>query len=1159
MKRRSPNSRFGIPATNASPSSLPPLAIASAPSPRRAPLAQLQDEELTTLQTQFADRVRAQKQLCDASQLLQLAKTASSTVSDAHDTEGDGLNKASDVFAQTKQTIRSLEPKCQHTAQFLSTLVSHIEELVQLKLHKEIDKAAAHPQMNNRTNTHTLLSPSVDNREDNEAEDDSSSDSNSNNSEKESDREESPDREENQGSPRRKQPDAWNKYQHPSPPTTKFRTTLRCRKFPPTRVPDDEHIAVTTTYTPFGHRASGVNAGELQLTESTDADENRGKEWTVVLFPRTKPSLNHTEIDAFIQWAERKLEDARVGSSNEGDQAGQFQEQMKLRELLCYELTRLVFDKCPTTARFLHGLFVELTEIVAQTMHAAERDARIMSQHQKNAQLELQRLQARRTAMEGSLYALQDTMRRRQQHLLTERERIIRQRKKLNLLLAADQILIRHVIAVLQHGVESAEEILTAKGEGDGRTSTIDALTSLAPPTTVSPPYTALDELYEIVGSKFATLPEVLQAKRNYDKQQLDHLQAAQDDIVVDDSLGQRKVIVLDTKDIVLASEEFKSALPRLTRLLTTKCPDSSVGWAAEELWDQALFIPSPEDVQDLDRDVQRLCAQVETVVLKQRRQRAIADDRVNVDTQTDITTCGPPNFRGRTRANGLMSLQLLKQNMASDIHSISPAPSSRRSAPTTTTLSTTIGASGRPIKAKIQTPRLALLQETNLELFERFLPEALRLLVRSIPVDYEPRQLSLVVVHGLISYVFNEMWSLIQQENLQNSGHGRRAVGMASTAHPLLISVRSIHEYLYRIYLEHFQTSSFAVCRLLDLLISASRLDTQSCKVLLFCRLLGLPGTDPLPEGSFWFLIKSIHVLQRACTSSGNYFLLDANGINEFVPQASAWDAMNQLFHNATKDIHKRLRMRLAGLASVYGAVWIPAYNVIDLIIEEWTVGQVVLRTALEDKMFIRNPEVSTDHQDGIVSYTEFLSVFERLNLRTSRLEVTQMYHQLLTSAKQKPPVTKSGSASDGLKHSEAIDVDRFNEQWVSIILRAINQSQHQQIATFNGQYTHRKPSSTDGSSGNGAGTAVHFGPPPEAQANATQKLSYRFLKATWEQTKPDFIHWLDLQFHDIGLQVRLVQHMDSICSNHETNVLHAWRNFQQLIQIAAVENPDE
>lgn len=761
-----------------------------------------------------------------------------------------------------------------------------------------------------------------------------------------------------------------------------------------------------------------------------------GPQWTVVLFPRVRPSLSREEIGAFISWAQKTLDRVEkseqcVGGSSLGDSNAAtaatewFLDQLAARELVAYELSRLVFDKCPTTARFLHGLFVELQELAARTLAAADKEARVLDQRYRNALLEQQKLKARREAVESSLMSLQDTMKQRQQQLLTERECTIRQRKKLNVLLAADQVVIRRVVGVLQHVIECADELLTAvrdKSEGTSGSSLPSAALA-ASVSSCSAPYVAVQDLVELVATKFAALPEVQQAKRECDsdgRQPLCSNNTADRGAHTGGDCGtcndanvtaERQVIVLDTDGVVVAADEFKAALGRLTWLLTTKCPDSGVGWAAEEMWDQALFIPSPEDVQDVGRDVQRLCAHVEEFILHGRRRRLLHHrdgNRVHRATQTELTTCGPGFLRGRQRANAFLSARAglsasvsLMPNVdvenyfkgaASETGSRSQPPTHRsgqqHSTAATLSKERVLGVTSNGqvcVSQSTETQpsaatRLALLRESNNELLSKFLPEGLRPFVRSIPVDYEPRQLSLTVVHAVISYVFNEMWALVQQENLQNmsaNSNVRRFGSAASSSMP--ISVHSAHEYLYRIYLEHFQTLSFAVCRVLDLLVSASRLDTQSCKVLLFCRLMGLPGTDPLPPDSFWFLLKALHVLQRACIGSGNYFLLDAHGVNEFVPQASAWEALSQLFHNAGNDVIKRLRMRLAGLASVYGAVWIPAYNVMELVVEEWILGQAALRSVLEETMFTHrnaNGAGGSSAQDVIPTFTEFFGV---------------------------------------------------------------------------------------------------------------------------------------------------------------------------------------
>lgn len=1142
-----PLSRLGIsPLQYSSTStSLPPLVTTS---PR---LSEQRDAERTVLEAQLATRVAAQRSSTDLARLLQLVTEAVDASQENEDITG-----GQDVFEETTRLVGAISARCPNVAQLLGGLLREARKVVQDELRKESENAE-------RRQNHTRLSTTE------VASDD------------ESDLESEEERQCNE---------PYGSVRSPAaPPRQRFRTTLRSRRFPPTRVRNAEKIVRKTSYTPFSlQRRGAVANGELLLATDPSTDDDGGEQWSIVLFPRARPSLSREEIDAFMQWATITLARPQCETDGRTNLSARFLDRLAVRELVGYELTRLIFDKCPTTARFLHGLLVEFQQLATRSLASVEKDAQVLEQRHQNAQRELQKLTVRREAVESSLAALQDTMRRRQQQLLTLRERGIRQRKKLNVMLAADQVVIRRVMSVFQHCVECADDMMTSTND------------RAAPSFAVSPTiacyaeYTAVQELYDLVTTKYAMLPEVQLAHHECQderKRKSDNLEILSEEGIECESTENR-VIVFDVEAMSLAADEFKAALGRLGRLLTTKCPDSSVGWAPEDLWDQALFIPSPDDVKDIDRDVQRLCARVEAFILEDRHFHVtgLREGRcATIAIQTDMSTCGPGYLRGRQRANAFLSAQTvltagapsllpnvdvespIKKKGQQSMHNatkgtIAARRHQRESSADMNANTDVITSSGQLLHHRIgEVPpataaRMSMLRESNDELFREFLPEGLQEFVPCIPVDYEPRQLSLAVVHAVISYTFNEMFSLVQQDNLHHMNGGRlgaRRYGASAAAIPIV--VRGAHEYLYRIYLEHFQTPSFAICRLLDLLISASRLDTQSSKVLLFCRLMRLPGTDPLPPDSFWFLLKAIHILQRACIGSGNYFLLDANGVNEFVPQASAWEALSQLFYNSGSEVMKRLRMRLSGLASVYGAVWIPAYNIMEFVVEEWISGQTTMRAQLEELMLKHNQiTCAADGSDAsttrLLTLAEFRTMFETLNLRVSRTDTAQAYRQLLSNATTQPSEQVAPSSGN-----PPFDTEKFTEQWLALMLSAINRAQHQQLQPPQAYTGIKAVVESTGSSASGSvGATVNFGAPCETLVAANQGLSRRFLKATWEQTKSDFIRWLDLEFHDIGLQVRLIQQMDLVSESTDMPIHQAWRAFQQLIQIVALGSPD-
>lgn len=692
-----------------------------------------------------------------------------------------------------------------------------------------------------------------------------------------------------------------------------------------------------------------------------------------------------------------------------------------------------------------------------------------------------------------------------------------------------DQILIRSVAGLIQHLLDLSEELITALTVDDphgllgGGQPVIQQLHNGEDESDEdNQRFEIVDELYDLVKSKYQSLGDVQKTIRKVEEARREAEELAKEAALSIDAAEHamnaparnEQVIILDIDKIVTATEDFKNALRRLNRLVSIKSPDSIVGWDAQELWDQALFIPPHEDIQDLDRDVLRLCKYVEDHILHRRHEARELGCHAAV--QTDISAC--VSFRPRGRANGFVSF------------------------PTTFSFEPDQSALISEVKKSTEIPRGSKETcEEHREILEKFLPAEFRHFVNEIPDDFSPRQLSLSNVHSIISYLFNEMWLLVQEEFLRQP---KKFTITATTSH--LIPVASIHEYVYRIYLLHFRDPGFVTSRLLDLLVSTSRIDTQSCKVLLFCRLLNLPGVDPLSKDAFWFVLKTLHILQRACTSTGNYFHLDASGENEFIPQSSATDALNILFRGATNDVMKRLRLRLAGLASVYGTIWIPASNVIEFVMEEWKAAQDTLRMAIKEKIvqeqYADSVSPSTTlNSKKLPSFDAFLRVFQELHLKPHRVEAAQAYRQLISSSKQ---VKKHGGGDVA-----TVNVELFSQHWMQLILHAMNQAQQQQFVPTSQQHA----SNVGSGSSVGAGSGIHFGPTSDALLSANRHLSFCFLKATWEQTKKDFIRWLDVEFHDIGLQVRLIQQMDNILNQEETAVQVGWKSLQQLIQITS------
>ncbi|KAJ0397540.1 hypothetical protein P43SY_003401 [Pythium insidiosum] len=1113
--------RLGIEQT-----ALPPL---PSPSPRSPPrrLAELQQDERAAFERDLRLRLAVNRDAHGDSSSLGALRAAVVRALDA----APPLASSESCFSDAKALARQLEPSLPFLAQFLLELVQSIEQLAVASLRREAAELAA-PAPASPVSSASASSGS------------------------------SHDEEEEAEQQQQQQPSS------PSPPaattSTTFRTTLRSRRFPPSRVPRAEAVTTECAYTPF-ELAPPARHPDPSALELHGRDAQGSARWTVVRFPRARPRLCADEVAAFVAWATAKQrEGAAVVDSPDAIRAD-----LARRELLCFEFSRLVFDRCPTTARLLHGLFAQLVALVTRALALAAREAEIMAQRHKNVQLELSRLLERRARVAAALQALERALSRRQQLLLRERERIVRQRKRLNQLLCADQVLLRGLAGLLHHAQDLADDLTHSQSLHPDAQLGLGAAHVL--PVAEDARFSGVERLLQVVLHKYAGLPGVpalAAAWRPRDR--LGRADAGDEgDADPVDAESDPPVIVVDLADVRAAADDLKALLARLQRVVSAKTPDSAVGWDAQELWDQALFIPPPEEIQDLERDVTRLCAQVEHALL-QRRRHAHAVLRCDAAAQTELSACVP---RGQSRSRSPGRGRQPRWPRPVDAR---PEPAASPADATAAALdaierwtrrrSCRVVAPSRPKTAPAAASALAAstISELHQELLDHVLPAGFRAALAPIPPDYAPQQLSLADVHTAISYVLNGIWLLVQDD-------AQRPVRFSTAlAARRVLPLEPVHAYVLRVYLQHFRAAEVATARLLDLLGSANRLDTQSCKVHLFARLLGLPGVPALSWDGGWFVLKALHVLQRCCAQSGHYFLLDAAGDNEFVPQASASEAIGLLFAAAPNEVLKRMRLKLAGLASVYGAVWIPAYNILTLLLDEWAALQDALRRNVEERLLEMDHEDGADddnnddeddderrRRDGgaaatdaaaiaagaagprqreraaeIPSFERFLGGFEALELPVSRLDAVRAYRELL-------------------RESAAASAPRFQQLWVQLVVRAVNAALHQTL-----QPLAISPLLVGGSASHSAsGPGVHLGAVPEALRAANRQLAAKFLRMSWEHLKPAVIRQLDARLQDVGLQVRLVQQMEAAVADAVADAgagAAGWRSLQQLVSIA-------
>lgn len=190
-----------------------------------------QSEERAALEEQFAARVRSQKQLSDAPRLAQAVAAAlddGRAEQDPFTEDGTG----DDAFALTGRLIRAIDAICPHAAQLLSFLLCESQELVQSKLRSEAERSSRSKRVASPAATRSPW-PS------------SSSDEGDSSSDEGDGRGDSQDESTSD-------PQALMSPRSPSMANRRrFRTTLRSRRIPPTRVSDSERVTAKSAYTPF--------------------------------------------------------------------------------------------------------------------------------------------------------------------------------------------------------------------------------------------------------------------------------------------------------------------------------------------------------------------------------------------------------------------------------------------------------------------------------------------------------------------------------------------------------------------------------------------------------------------------------------------------------------------------------------------------------------------------------------------------------------------------------------------------------------------------------------------------------------------------------------------------------------------------------------------
>ncbi|KAF0731585.1 hypothetical protein Ae201684_011205 [Aphanomyces euteiches] len=660
-------------------------------------------------------------------------------------------------------------------------------------------------------------------------------------------------------------------------------------------VPKDEHITKEYSYCPVEAR-SDMASVRINVDET-----KKGKEtWIVVEFPKARPSLTSEQVSQLSQWQALRFErlQAKVQQTKENDQVLRFY--LEYTDAVMHEMCRLLFDKCPTSSNLLYGLWHFLFNIIAFINKSIEEELTVLQQTVRGLEVEVRQLEAKITKQASVLDAMRAKLTHKHKIISLTREKCIRQRNNLNRYLAADQMLIRVAINLIQ----SIHDLLPNK-------------TILLSPTT--PRYftctEALDEMTRTLAIKFkgtfsAPIPQQHHshfAPENHDQIDVSTLSSAQ---------------MLTNFDIESMDPELEASRIRLTQLLSLSSPDCNTGWDAQSMWQLAFFIPTADEVKELEYRVRHMILRVERSIAS----RGIIRRRANKSTQTSnmVVATVPKNHV----AQALRRVKLVAEFCRS--------PS---------VLNNLLPSNVEKIHLKHKGEMKALV------------PSAFHGRVHRIRADYISHDYTVSTTSRIISWLANQLViQLASGINLHTD--------ILRAPMPRDMMALTPSDAIYRVFLARFRVPMFANERLLDLVASLSHLDTQSDKIHLWCRLLHLAAVDPLPPMAFWFVLHALHVLAK-CSPDG-YFICEDEDDVEYVAQQPAWDALAIIFSSFSAEVFQRCKTKLVGLTQVYGATWIPVYSVIAMCIDEWEARYFAVKLELETRFAntLKVDSVATFHQ---------------------------------------------------------------------------------------------------------------------------------------------------------------------------------------------------
>lgn len=217
--------------------------------------------------------------------------------------------------------------------------------------------------------------------------------------------------------------------------------------------------------------------------------------------------------------------------------------------------------------------------------------------------------------------------------------------------------------------------------------------------------------------------------------------------------------------------------------------------------------------------------------------------------------------------------------------------------------------------------------------------PSQFRAHVRRLPPMYTPTLLQIRVVHATISLIFSDIAASMVDETVTLSEE--------------FFTRDTIMNHIYKVFLNRFHVPVFANSKLCDFITSVRQFDTQSIKVMVFSRLLQLPGVHPVPPRAFWFIVDFLRVAMSSSPQSGS-FSLDDEGC-ETISQMKASQTLAVAFEEFPNETQLKWEDKLNHLANIGGALHIPLYSLVSIALDEYVAEYRRMTIELELEMSSR------------------------------------------------------------------------------------------------------------------------------------------------------------------------------------------------------------